>query len=103
MFLFLKQIDLLKTMIPLIYIGLLSFGTSFTLSFTTTYEYLRLRLETEINKLNESKTKIKFDKNVNVRLIESKRELSHNSLNKLWYNKNDYEKFKYDFVKSNSF
>lgn len=93
-------------MIPLIYIGLLSFGSSFTTTFICIkWKFKKYINEINIHKFNSTKmkfnnTKIKFHNMVEVRFIESRKELSYNLLDKLWYNKNDYKKFKLDFVKS---
>jgi len=85
-------------MLPLIYVGLISFISSFTISHSFTREYLRDNFEGE---LIEKKTdsKVKFNTEVRFKIISPISNISYNTINQLWYNKKDYEEFKNEYLK----
>ena len=87
-------------MIPFLYIGLMSFSSSFIISYSVTKEVLKIRfdlstLETIVESKNDSK--VKFKKEIRFRTIPNRYNISENSLNELWYSRDDYEKFKQKF------
>tara|TARA_B100000424_G_C22483804_1_gene282105 strand:- start:68 stop:337 length:270 start_codon:yes stop_codon:yes gene_type:complete len=88
-------------MLPLIYIGYISFISSFTISHCITREYLRHTLESEIGN-SKKNSKVKFNTEVRFKLITPVSNISSETLDKLWYKKEDYEKFKNDFKRYNS-
>ena len=82
-------------MIPIVYVGIISFFSSFSISHVITREYLRYSYEKEIYKANYTKKSlVKFNKYVAFKEIPSIKEISSNSLNELWYSSQDYEIFK---------
>ena len=85
-------------MLPLIYVGFISFISSFTISHSFTREYLRDNFEGE---LIEKKTdsKVKFNTEIRFKTISPISNISSNTINKLWYKNEDYEEFKNDFLK----
>jgi hypothetical protein len=80
-------------MIPLLYVGVLSLLSSFSVSHFITSEYLRYTYVEPKKKLI-----VKFDKIIRVRTIPSVRSLSSNTLNKLWYTGRDYARFKQEYI-----
>tara|TARA_B100000700_G_C14784170_1_gene732749 strand:- start:543 stop:821 length:279 start_codon:yes stop_codon:yes gene_type:complete len=85
-------------MLPLIYVGLISFISSFTISHSFTREYLRDNFEGElIEKKKDSK--VKFNTNIRFKVIPPISNISTNTINKLWYKNEDYEEFKNNFLK----
>tara|TARA_B100000902_G_C26465376_1_gene507494 strand:+ start:209 stop:487 length:279 start_codon:yes stop_codon:yes gene_type:complete len=86
-------------MIPLIYIGLISLSSGFTISYSVIREILKSKYDLKIvNKKND--TLIKFNNEVKVHFIKSKANLSSKSLSELWYSNQDYIKFKNDYINS---
>ena len=85
-------------MLPLIYVGFISFISSFTISHSFTREILRFNFEGE---LIEKKTdsKVKFNTEIRFKTISPISNISSNTINKLWYKNEDYEEFKNDFLK----
>lgn len=92
-------------MLPLIYVGLITFISSFTLTHSITREILRFNFERKIEdskpKIDDFKqnSKVKFKTDINVRYIPSRTNLSTTTLNKLWYTNKDYEIFKINYQK----
>ena len=83
-------------MVPLIYVGIISFLSSFTVSHFTTRELLRYKYEQEMyEKAIEPKkdSLVKFNNIIKVQTIPSVKDLSTNTLSSLWYQSNDYYKF----------
>lgn len=89
-------------MIFLIYMGITSFSLSFTISNFVTREILRNRYEVEIYEEMNNKTKnlskVKFNKEIKVRFIPSRQFLSPKTLSELWYNQNDFNTFKKNYL-----
>ena len=85
-------------MIPLIYIGFSSFFLSFTISHSVTREYLRYTYEIKLKDLKKD-SKVKFNNKVNFKIISPISNISSNTLEKLWYKKEDYQEFKNEFIK----
>lgn len=84
-------------MISLLFIGIFSFVSSFTVSHITTREILRYNYEEYVSQLkpiSKNSSLVKFDTTIRVRTIPSIKELSSNTLSNLWYNSNDYERFR---------
>lgn len=87
-------------MIPLLYVGIISFISSFTVSHFTTRELLRYKYEETIYEKviqPEKKSLVKFDKAIKVRTIPSIKDMSSNTLSNLWYQSNDYYKFQLEY------
>ena len=86
-------------MIPILYLGIISFFSSFSISNVITREYLRYRYEQELNKeFYTKKSLVKFNKYVSYKEIPSIKEISSNSLSELWYSSQDYEFFKKEYL-----
>ena len=84
-------------MISLLFIGIFSFVSSFTVSHITTREILRYNIEEYVSQLKpilKNSSLVKFNTTVRVRMIPSIKDLSSNTLSNLWYNSNDYERFR---------
>ncbi len=84
-------------MISLLFIGIFSFVSSFTVSHITTREILRYNYEeyvSQLKSISKNSSLVKFDTTIRVRTIPSIKELSSNTLSNLWYNSNDYERFR---------
>ena len=85
-------------MLPLIYVGVISLSSSICISHFITREILR-----NIFKINIKKTKIdskvKFKQEIRVRYIPSRKNISNDTLERLWYTQNDYNLFKNNFLK----
>ena len=85
-------------MLPLIYVGVISLSSSICISHFITREILR-----NIFKINIKETKIdskvKFKQEIRVRYIPSRKNISNDTLERLWYNQNDYNLFKNNFLK----
>lgn len=91
-------------MIPIVYVGIISFFSSFSISHVITREYLRYSYEKEIYKENYTKKSlVKFNKYVAFKEIPSIKEISSNSLNELWYSSQDYEIFKKEYLLYNKY
>jgi hypothetical protein len=87
-------------MISLLFIGIFSFVSSFTVSHITTREILRYKYEQEIYQEFMAPKKdslVKFNTTIRVRTIPSTKDLSSNTLSSLWYDSKDYYKFKLDY------
>ena len=85
-------------MIPFLYIGLMSFSSSFIISYSVTTELLRRDFElSNIEPKNDSK--VKFKPEIRFRTIPNRYTISENTLNELWYSRDDYETFKQKFLK----
>lgn len=80
-------------MISLLFIGIFSFVSSFTVSHITTREILRYNIS-QLKPISKNSSLVKFDTTIRVRTIPSVKELSSNTLSNLWYNSNDYERFR---------
>jgi len=86
-------------MLPLLYVGIISFFTSVSITNVITREYLRYTYENKLNKeLYKKKSLVKFNKYIRVKKIPSIMDLSYNSLSELWYNKDDYELFNKEYI-----
>ena len=85
-------------MIPLIYIGIFSFLSSFTISHSITREYLRHTFDIKIQE-SKKDSKVKFNTKVRFKVITPISNISNNTLDKLWYKKEDYQEFKKEFLK----
>ena len=85
-------------MIPLIYLGFISFVSSFSISHFITKEYLRSNFVIQPAE-SKKNSKVKFNTEIKFRRINHNSCLSPNTINKLWYTKKDYEKFKDDYEK----
>jgi hypothetical protein len=86
-------------MLPLLYVGIISFFTSFSITNVITREYLRSTYENKLNKeLYKKKSLVKFNKYIRVKKIPSLMDLSYNSFSELWYNKYDYELFNKEYI-----
>jgi hypothetical protein len=91
-------------MIPIVYVGIISFFSSFSISNVITREYLRYIYEQEIYKEDYTKKSlVKFNKYVAFKEIPSIKEISSNSLNELWYSSQDYEIFKKEYLLYNKY
>ena len=87
-------------MISLLFIGIFSFVSSFTVSHITTREILRYNYEEYVSQLkpiSKNSSLVKFDTTIRVRTIPSIKDLSSNTLSSLWYDSKDYYKFKLDY------
>jgi hypothetical protein len=85
-------------MLPLIYVGLISFISSFTISHSFTREYLRDNFEGGFIE-NKTDSKVKFNTEVRFKAITPISNISSNTINKLWYKNEDYEEFKNEYLK----
>jgi hypothetical protein len=85
-------------MIPIIYIGIFSFFSSFTISHSVTREYLRYTFDIKIEE-SKKDSKVKFNNEVKFKIITPISNISSNTLDRLWYKKEDYHKFKKEFLK----
>ncbi len=92
-----KHISYIMLMIPLIYIGFISFMSSFTLSHFITNEYLRNSFEVESTE-SKKDSKVTFNKEIECRVIAHISNLSSNTIDQLWYSKKDYDKFKNNYI-----
>ena len=92
-----KHISYIMLMIPLIYIGFISFMSSFTLSHFITNEYLRNSFEVESAE-SKKDSKVTFNKEIECRVIAHISNLSSNTIDQLWYSKKDYDKFKNNYI-----
>jgi hypothetical protein len=91
-------------MIAIVYVGIISFFSSFSISNVITREYLRYTYEKEIYKEDYTKKSlVKFNKYVAFKEIPSIKEISSNSLNELWYSSQDYEIFKKEYLLYNKY
>ena len=91
-------------MIPILYLGIISFFSSFSISHVITREYLRYRYEQELYKENYTKkSSVKFNKYVAFKEIPSIKEISSNSLSELWYSSQDYDFFKKEYLLHNKY
>ena len=79
-------------MIPLVYVGVITFGASFISAYSITRELLKFHFDIEFYK-ETFISKVTFDKIIKVRYIPNRHTLSPNSINELWYNNKDYKKF----------
>ena len=84
-------------MIPLLYVGLMSFSSSFIIGYSITIEILRREFELS-NIQPKNNSKVKFKPEIRFRTIPNRYNISENSLNELWYSRNDYETFKKKFL-----
>ena len=92
-------------MIPLLYIGIISFSGSFLLSFSVTTEYLRMRTNFLLDQMSPKKksTSIKFNNVIRFKYIEPRDKLSSTTLSKLWYTKEDYQQFQEDYKRESKY
>ena len=86
-------------MIPLFYIGVISFFGSFSISNFITREILRKKMFNN-NYQEDVKydSKVKFNNEVRYLVIPSVRQLSSNNIKELWYSDDDYRKFKIEII-----
>ncbi len=90
-------------MIPLLYVGIISFISSFSVSNIITREYLRVNYEYTHEPINDTSNRIslvKFNTSIRVKTIPSIKDISSNTLSELWYNKEEYDVFKKDYILS---
>jgi hypothetical protein len=85
-------------MIPLLYVALMSFSSSFIIGYSVTTEILRREFELS-NIQPKNNSKVKFKPEIRFRTIPNRYNISENSLNELWYSRDDYETFKKKFLK----
>ena len=85
-------------MLPLIYVGFISFISSFTISHFFTREYLRDNFGGEFIEQKKD-SKVKFNTEVRFKAITPISNISSNTINKLWYKNEDYEEFKNEYLK----
>ena len=85
-------------MLPLIYVGVFCFISSFTVSHSITREYLRYTIENHVEETKKD-SKVKFNTEVRYKLITPISNISSDTIDKLWYKNEDYKKFKNDFIK----
>lgn len=102
-------------MLPLVYIGLISFFGSFSISHFFTQEYLRYKyqiniddnLKSLLNSNNDnnpkSKSLVKFNDDIDVKYIPSITDISSNTLSELWYDNDDYKRFKLEYLWYNKY
>ncbi len=90
--------------LPVIFWGFLSGFMSYGISFSITTELLRYNhnynqtLENISNLPTINSQKVKFNRNVNVILIPSYRSLSKNNIRELWYQDDEYNKFRIELA-----
>lgn len=84
-------------MVPLLYVALISFSSSFIIGYSVTTELLRRDFEIS-NIQPKNNSKVKFKPEIRFRTIPNRYNISENSLNELWYSRNDYKKFKKKFL-----
>tara|TARA_B100001027_G_C16262035_1_gene329975 strand:+ start:2200 stop:2514 length:315 start_codon:yes stop_codon:yes gene_type:complete len=91
-------------MLPFIYIGIISFLSSFTISHYTTREILKNNYESDIKyesyikyesdiKSPNSRSKVRFNNKVLVKYIPNRKSISISSINELWYTSKEYKYF----------
>ena len=85
-------------MFPLIYIGFISFISCFTISHLITMEYLTNPFEIETMEPKKD-SRVRFNTEIRFKASMPISSLSSHTIDQLWYNKNDYDKFKNDFIK----
>lgn len=89
--------------LPVVFIGFLSGCFSYLVSFSLTTEILRYRHYQNVEPISrvstKSDSKVKFNRNVNVILIPSYRSLSKKNIKELWYQDEEYNKFRIELVK----
>ncbi len=85
-------------MLPLIYVGVISLSSSICISHFITREILRNIFKSNI-KEKKIDSKVKFKKEIRVRYIPSRKNISNGTLERLWYSQNDYNSFKNNFLK----
>lgn len=86
-------------MVPIIYIGVISFFGSFSISNFITREILRAKMLDDNNNQNlKFNSKVKFNNEVRYLVIPSVRQLSSNNIKELWYSDDDYRKFKIEII-----
>lgn len=82
--------------------GISAFSASFTLSYSITREILKYQLERYYIQIKQSQSKVRFKPVISVRSIPHRRNLSSDTLNKLWYSNIDYEYFNNCYLKEKS-
>ena len=91
-------------MIPLLYVGVISFISSFSISNFITREYLR-NTYTYVHEVNnvisDKNSLVKFDRYITVKTIPSIKDISSNSISELWYNREEYDVVKKNYILSN--
>ena len=80
-------------MLPLLYVGIISFISSFTVSLFSTREILTYNYNKDIYP-SKTNSKVKFNCEILVRYIPTRESISSGTLTNLWYTKNDYDVFK---------
>lgn len=95
-------------MLPLIYVGVFSFISSFAISHHITTEYLNLNYYSEstnyevLPNTNKKNSKVKFSNEVRFKCIPKVQDMSTNTLSELWYTKDNYKEFLLDYKKYKS-
>ena len=79
-------------MLPFIYIGIISFLSSFTISHYTTRKILKHYYENDI-KLSNNRLKVRFNNKILVKYIPNRKSISLNSVSELWYTNKEYKYF----------
>lgn len=89
---------------PILFCGFVSGLFSYLFSFTITSELLRNNYYNHLERMGElrmdNNSKVKFKNEVNVLLIPSFRSLSEKNIKELWYQDEDFNRFKVEFIKN---
>ena len=88
---------------PILFCGFVSGLCSYLISFTVTSEILRNNYYNHLEGIRElrmNNSKVKFKNEVNVLLIPSFRSLSDKNIKELWYQDEDFNRFKVEFIKN---
>ena len=88
---------------PILFCGFVSGLFSYLVSFTVTSEILRNNYYNHLEGIRElrmNNSKVKFKNEVNVLLIPSFRSLSDENIKELWYQDEDFNRFKVEFIKN---
>ena len=88
---------------PILFCGFVSGLFSYLVSFTVTSEILRNNYYNHLEGIRElrmNNSKVKFKNEVNVLLIPSFRSLSKQNIKELWYQDDDFNRFKVEFIET---
>ena len=88
---------------PILFCGFISGLFSYLVSFTVTSEILRNNYYNHLEGIRElrmNNSKVKFKNEVNVLLIPSFRSLSKQNIKELWYQDEDFNRFKVEFIEN---
>ena len=80
-------------MLPLLFVGIISFISSFSVSHFASREMLTYTYNKDICP-SKTNSKVKFNYEILVRYIPTRESISSGTLTNLWYTKNDYDVFK---------